>query len=37
MFSDTHFHFHYLFEKHGAEFSRDILMQMVRDGVFFWP
>ena len=35
MFSDTHFHFHYLFEKHGAEFSRDILMQMVRDGVFF--
>lgn len=35
MFSDTHFHFHYLYEKHGADFCRDILMQMVRDRVFF--
>ncbi len=35
MFSDTHFHFHYLVERGGAGAGKKILEQMARDNVFF--
>lgn len=35
MYSDTHFHFHYLAEKNGLEWAADILNQMAESKVYF--
>ena len=35
MFSDTHFHFHYLVENNSQEFGTEILEQMAKNRIYF--